>query len=153
MSYYLINEQAESIIIEPNPIFIRALEEQVIEKGRGLGYVLVKNNDWIRLAQSLTETGYKLLSHTSSNKPSVTINEDNLIDKLQLDKALKSQGRPRVRETILKAFEDLKKEGHFIEYVFKEETRMYSYTYSDKFVEHSIDRRKKKAIEGVNKGK
>jgi hypothetical protein len=136
---YLINEQAESIIITPNPIFIKALE------GGGLGNVLVKNNEWIELAQSLTETGYKLLSYTTSNRNTWTINEDSLIRDIKLSDQVKKQGRPRVRETILKAFEELKLKGHFKEYTFIEETGMYSYTCSNKFVKHS--EKKIKAIE------
>jgi len=141
-TYYLINEQAESIIITPNPIFMKALE------GKGLGNVLVKNVDFIKLALSLTETGYKLLSYTSSNKPTGKINEDSLFKEMDLKEQVKRQGRPRVRTTILKAFEELKDKGHIKEYLFEEETRMYSYTYSNKFVEHSIDRRKKAIEEG-----
>lgn len=142
---YIINETAESIVITPSPIFIKALE------GKGLGNVLVKNNEWVRLAQSLTETGYKLLAYTTSNKPQGKINEDSLVRELGLEEAVKKQGKPRVRATILKAFEELKTSGHFKEYLFEEEPRMYSYTYSDKYVEHSIDRKKKAIEEGKNK--
>lgn len=145
LTWYLIDQPVKSIVIEPNPIFIKALE------GKGLGNVLVKNNDWVRLSQSLTETGYKLLSYTSSNKPQRKINEDSLVKALELEEAVKKQGQPRVRATILKAFEDLKIKGHFKEYLFEEETRMYSYTYSDKYVEHSIDRKKKALEEGKKK--
>lgn len=145
LTRYLIDQPVESIVIEPSPIFIKALE------GKGLGNVLVKNNDWVRLAQSLTETGYKLLAYTTSNKPKGKINEDSLIRELGLEEAVKKQGKPRVRATILKAFEELKTSGHFKEYLLEEEPRMYSYTYSDKYVEHSNTRREKKALEGGKK--
>lgn len=146
LTKYLIDQPVESIIIEPSPIFIKALE------GKGLGNVLVKNNDWVRLAQSLTETGYKLLAYSTSNKPQGKINEDSLIRELGLEEQVKKQGKPRVRATILKAFEELKNRGHFKEFLFEEETRMYSYKYSDKYVEHSESRREKKAIEEGKKG-
>ena len=145
LTRYLIDQPVESIVIEPSPIFIKALE------GKGLGNVLVKNNDWVRLAQSLTETGYKLLAYTTSNKPKNKINEDSLIRDLGLEEAVKKQGKPRVRATILKAFEELKTNGHFKEYLLEEEPRMYSYTYSDKYVEHSNTRREKRDLEGGKK--
>jgi hypothetical protein len=142
LTQYLIDQPVESIIIEPSPIFIKALE------GGGLGNVLVKNNDWVKLAQALTETGYKLLAYTTSNKPQGKINEDSLVRELGLGEAVKKQGKPRVRATILKAFEELKIRGHFKEFLFEEDSKMYSYTYSNKYVEHSIDRRKKAIEEG-----
>lgn len=137
---FIKDEPIKQIIIRPNKIFLRALE------GEGIGNVLVKNGDFIKLGLSLSELGFKLLSYTASNKPSQTINEDSLIRDLGLDKALKTQGRPRVRATILKAFKELKDNGHVKEFEFNDQKEMYSYKYSGKYVEHSIER-KNKAIE------
>ncbi len=138
---FLKDEPIKQIVIRPNKVFLRALE------GKGIGNVLVKNGEFIKLGLSLTELGFKLLSYTASNKPSGTINEDSLIRDLGLEKALKTQGRPRVRTTILKAFKELKDNGHFKEFEFNDQKEMYSYKYSDKYIEHSIER-KKKTIEG-----
>ena len=75
--------------------FIKALE------GKGLGNVLVVNDKFIKLALSLTDIAYKIFTYSASNKPSQKIAENNLVKHLGLEKQIKTQGRPRVRATIL----------------------------------------------------
>lgn len=127
---FIRDEPVERIIIKPNPLFIKALE------GRGLGNVLVVNDKFVKLALSLTDIAYKILSYTSSNKPYQKIAENNLVKHLGLDKQLKTQGRPRIRATILKGLQELQDKEHIKSYKFDEATGMYLFTYSDKYIRH-----------------
>lgn len=132
---FIKNEPVERITIKPNERFIKAL------KGDGLGNVLVVSDKFIRIALSLTDIAYKILCYTASNRPHQKITEDKLIDKLGLEKQLRAQGRPRIRATLLKGFEELKERGHIIDYSFYENTSMYIFTYSDTYVRHSDNKK------------
>ena len=127
---FIKDEPIDSIEITPSPLFIKALE------GKGLGNVLVVNDKFIKLALSLTDIAYKILTYSASNKPSQRIAEHNLIKHLGLEKQIKTQGKPRVRATILKGLKELKDKEHIKSYDYKEATAMYVFTYSDKYVRH-----------------
>jgi len=127
---FIKDEPIDSIEITPSPLFIKALE------GKGLGNVLVVNDKFVKLALSLTDIAYKILSYSSSNKPNKKINEDSLIKDLGLEKQIKTQGRPRVRATIIKGLQELQDKEHIKNYSYEEATGMYLFTYSDKYVRH-----------------
>lgn len=131
LTKFIKDEPIESITVTPSLLFIKAME------GRGLGNVLVVNDKFIKLALSITDIAYKILTFTASNRPSQTIAEDNLVKHLGIDKQIKTQGRPRVRGTILKGLQELKDKGHIKNYSFDEGKKLYQFTYSDKFVKHS----------------
>ncbi len=127
---FIKDEPLDRIVIAPSPIFIKALE------GRGLGNILTVNNKFVGLILELTDIATKILCYSSSNKPSQTIAEDNLVKHLGLTKQIKRQGKPRVRATILKGLQELQDKGHIKNYKFNEATGMYSYTYSEKYVRY-----------------
>ena len=130
LTKFIKDEPFESITIKPSLLFIKALE------GKGLGNVLVVNDKFIKLALSLTDIAFKILSYSASNKPSQRIAEDNLVKHLGLDKQIKTQGRPRVRATILKGLQELQDKGHIKSYSFEEDKGLYIFTYSDKYIRH-----------------
>jgi len=130
LTKFIKDEAIDSIEITPSPLFIKALE------GKGLGNVLVVNDKFIKLALSLTDIAYKIFTYSASNKPSQKIAEDNLVKHLGLEKQIKTQGRPRVRATILKGLQELQDKEHIKSYSYEETTGMYLFTYSDKYVRH-----------------
>jgi hypothetical protein len=130
LTKFIKDEPIDSIEITPSPLFIKALE------GKGLGNVLVVNDKFIKLALSLTDIAYKIFTYSASNKPSQKIAEDNLVKHLGLDKQIKTQGRPRVRATIIKGLQELQDKEHIKSYSYEETTGMYLFTYSDKYVRH-----------------
>ena len=130
LTKFIKDEPIESISIEPSPLFIKAME------GKGLGNVLVVNDKFVKLALSLTDIAYKIFTYSASNKPSQKIAEDNLVRHLGLEKQTKTQGRPRVRATILKGLQELQDKEHIKSYSYEETTGMYLFTYSDKYVRH-----------------
>ena len=125
---FIKDEPLDRVIITPSPKFIKALE------GKGLGNILTVNNKFVGLILEITDIATKILCYSSSNQPSQKIKEENLVKHLGLTKQIKTQGRPRVRATILKGLQELQDKGHIKSYSYEEATGMYSYTYSDKYV-------------------
>lgn len=138
MAKFIKDEPIESIVIEPSPILIRAIN------GGGLGNILVTNDKYLELALSVTPIAYKILNYSVSNKPIQTIGEDNLVKHLGLEKPIRTQGKPRVRATILKGLQELSDKGHIESYSYDEATAMYNFTYSDNFVKFSEGKKTKK---------
>ena len=130
LTKFIKDEPIDSIEITPSPLFIKALE------GKGLGNVLVVNDKFVKLALSLTDIAYKIFTYSASNKPSQKIAEDNLVKHLGLEKQIKTQGRPRVRATILKGLQELQDKEHIKSYSYEDATGMFLFTYSDKYVRH-----------------
>jgi hypothetical protein len=137
LTKFIKDEPIDSIEITPSPLFIKALE------GKGLGNVLVVNDKFVKLALSLTDIAYKIFTYSASNKPSQRIAEDNLIKHLGLDKQIKTQGRPRVRATIIKGLQELQDKEHIKSYAYEEGTRIYTFAYSDKYVRHQEKKKDK----------
>ncbi len=127
---FIKDEPIDIITIKPSPLFIKALE------GKGLGNVLVVNDKFVKLALSLTDIAYKILTYSASNKPSQKITEDNLVKHLGQERQIKTQGKPRVRATILKGLQELQDKEHIKSYSYEEATEMYVFTYSDKYIRH-----------------
>lgn len=127
---FIKDEPFERITIKPSPLFIKAIE------GKGLGNVLVVNDKFIKLALSISDIAFKILSYSASNKPSQKIAESNLVKHLGLERQIKTQGKPRVRATILKGLQELQDKEHIKSYNFEELTGMYTFTYSDKYIKH-----------------
>jgi hypothetical protein len=141
---FIKNEPLERVIITPNPRFIKALE------GKGLGNILTVNDKFVGLILELTDIATKILTYSSSNKPNWKISEDKLIKHLGLTKQIKRQGKPRVRATILKGLQELKDKEHIKKYSLDENTGMYSYEYSNKYVKYKeVKKDKNKPSEGV----
>lgn len=126
---FIFGEPVDRIRITPNERYMKGIE------GEGLGYVFIVNK-LLQITLGLSDIAFKILSYTASNKPHKTIKEESLIKDLGLDKQIKAQGKPRVRETILKGFEELKELNHIKSYKYDKEKNMYSYTYSDTFIKH-----------------
>ena len=132
---FIKDEPLDRVIITPSDRFIKALE------GKGLGNILTVNNKFVGLILELTDIATKILTYSSSNKPVQKIAEDNLIKALGLTKQIKTQGKPRVRATILKGLQELKDKEHIKSYSYEEATGMYSFTYSDKYVRHKENKK------------
>lgn len=130
LTKFIRDEPIDCITVKPSPLFIKAIE------GRGLGNVLVVNDEFVKLALRLTDIAYKILTYSASNKPAQKIAEDNLVKHLGLEKQLKTQGRPRVRTTILRGLQELQDNGHIKSYSYEDSTAMYLFTYSSKFIKH-----------------
>lgn len=135
---FIKDEPINRVIITPSPLFIKALE------GKGLGNILTVNDKFVGLILELTDIATKILTYSSSNKPSQKIAEDNLVKHLGLNKQIKTQGRPRVRATVLKGLQELQDKGHITSYSYEEATSMYSFTYSDKYVKYKEPKRDRK---------
>ena len=135
---FIKNEELDRVIITPNSRFIKALE------GKGLGNILTANDKFVGLILELSDIATKILTYSSSNTPSQKIREELLVKHLGLIKQVKKQGMPRVRGTILKGLQELKDKGHIRSYSFDEATRMYSFNYTNKFVQYSEGKKGKK---------
>ncbi len=141
---FIKDEPLDRVIITPSQRFIKALE------GKGLGNIPTVNNKFVGLILELTDIATKILCYSSSNKPSQKIREEFLVEHLGLTKQVTKQGMPRVRATILKGFKELQDKGHIKSFSFDEATKMYSYTYSEKYVRFKESKRaKKNPPEGV----
>jgi len=141
---FIKDEPLDRVVITPSQRFIKALE------GKGLGNILTVNNKFVGLILELTDIATKILCYSSSNQPSQKIKEDNLIKHLGLEKQIKTQGRPRVRATILKGLQELQDKEHIKSYSYEDATGMYNYTYSEKYVRFKESKRiKKDPPEGV----
>lgn len=134
---FIKDEPLNRVVITPSQIFIKALE------GKGLGNILTVNNKFVGLILELTDIATKILCYSSSNQPTHRIKEDNLIKHLGLTKQVKTQGRPRVRATILKGLQELKDKEHIKTYSYDDSTGIYSYLYSDKYVKYKENKRGK----------
>lgn len=134
---FIKDEPIHRVIITPSQIFIKALE------GKGLGNILTVNDKFVGLILELTDIATKILCYSSSNQPTHRIKEDNLIKHLGLTKQVKTQGRPRVRATILKGLQELKDKEHIKTYSYEDSTGIYSYVYSDKYVKYKENKRGK----------
>jgi hypothetical protein len=132
---FIKDEPLDRVIITPSERFIKALE------GKGLGNILTVNNKFVGLILELTDIATKILTYSSSNKPKQKIAEDNLVKALGLTKQIKTQGKPRVRATILKGLQELKDKEHIKSYSYEEATGMYSFIYSDKYVRHKENKK------------
>lgn len=137
---FIKDEPVDRVIIKPNQRFIKALS------GAGLGNILTVNDRFVGLILEITDIATKILTYSSSNKPSLRIREDSLIKHLGLNKQLKTQGRPRVRATILKGLQELKDKGHINSYSHDEATGTYTYAYSDKYVRYKPSKKEKKLL-------
>ena len=141
---FIKDEPISKVIITPSERFIRALE------GKGLGNILTVNDTFVSLILELTDIATKILTYSSSNRPSHKIAEENLIKHLGLTKQIKKQGKPRIRATILKGLMELKNKGHIKNYNYEDSTAMYSFTYSDKYVKFKENKwEKKEPLKGV----
>lgn len=141
---FIKDEPFSKVTIKPSERFIRALE------GKGLGNILTVNDTFVSLILELTDIATKILTYSSSNRPSQKIAEDNLIKHLGLTKQIKKQGKPRVRATILKGLKELMDKGHIKNYNYEDSTAIYSFTYSDKYVKFKENKREKKEpLQGV----
>lgn len=141
---FIENEETSSIRITPSERLLKGLE------GKGLGNTLVVSGLFIELMVEATDIASKILTFSSSNKPSYKIQEDKLIEHLGLTKQVKTQGKPRIRETILKGLEELKEKEHIKKYNFDADKSLYSWTYSEKYVRHKDSKKEnQKASEGI----
>ena len=138
---FIKDEPLDRVVIIPNERFLKAMN------GGGLGNILTVNNKFVGLILQLTDIATKILCYSSSNQPSHKIKEDNLIKHLGLEKQTKTQGKPRVRATILKGLQELKDKQHIKSYSYEESTGMFKYTYSDKYVKYKERKRVKKLEE------
>lgn len=136
---FIKDEPIDHVIVTPNSLFLNAM------KGQGLGTVLAVNDKFVKMVLSLTDIAYKICSYSASNRPTQKIEEKKLVTHLGLGKQTKTQGKPRVRATILKGFQELEDKGHIKDYFFDEEKETYSFTYSDRYIKHQ--HRKRDTIE------
>jgi hypothetical protein len=127
---FLANEPVKCIEIEPCDLLIKALA------GKGLGNILTATDKFLDTVIRLSDIGVKLLTYSTSNKPNKKINEDSLINDLGLNEQLRTQGRPRIRQSILNGLEELKQEGHFIKYSFDEVKKIYEWTYGSRITKY-----------------
>lgn len=141
---FIENEEMSSIRITPSERLLKGLE------GKGLGNTLVVSGLFIELMVEATDIASKILTFSSSNKPSYKIQEDKLIEHLGLTKQVKTQGKPRIRETILKGLQELEEKEHIKKYIFDTDKSLYSWTYSEKFVRHKDSKKEnEQASEGI----
>lgn len=127
---FIENEEMSSVRITPSEKLLKGLD------GKGLGNTVVVSGLFIELMIEITDIGSKILNFSSSNKPNYKIQEDKLIEHLGLSKQVKTQGKPRIRETILKGLQELKEKEHIKKYNFDTEKHLFSWTYSEKYVRH-----------------
>lgn len=132
---FIKDEPLDSIKITPSALFIKAIQ------GKGLGNILTVSDKFLELVLELNDTAVKILTFTSSNQPTQKIGEDKLVAHLGLSRQVKVQGKPRVRATMLKGFQELKDRGHIKEYSYEDSTGAFTYTYSDMYVKFKEGKR------------
>jgi len=140
--FYAYDCREESIIISPTQRLLEAINPEQ-KRGSKTGGFIYTAEEYLELALDLeTDVAYKLLCFTASNNPRGDIGEDKLIKALGLKEQTRIQGRPRIREAILRGFEELKSKGHVIEYNYNQGKDMYSYSYSNKYITHRLHTKK-----------
>jgi len=140
--FYAYDCREESIIVSPTQRLLEAINPEQ-KRGSKTGGFIYTAEEYLDLALDLeTDLAYKLLTFTGTHKPTYKIGEDKLIHALGLKEQTRKQGRPRIREAILRGFEELKSKGHIIEYNYNQGEDMYSYSYSNKYVTHRLHTKK-----------
>jgi len=143
---------------------IPALSLQEELKGGGLGNVLV-DDSFIAFCLGLSDLAYKLFCLSSSNKPNFTITFDKLVGAkyLNLEEQIKGTynkagkrikagiGRPKMLNRIKDALDELKNKGHLQEWSYNEETELFRWTYTDKYIKHKeLIKEKVENLQDVN---
>jgi hypothetical protein len=123
----------KQITVTPNRKFLQGLQ------GKGLGNVLV-NDGFLSLGLELTDTAYKILTYSASNRPKQKIGLEKFIIKIGLERQAKTQGRPRILSTILAALQELQDKGHITSFSYDPEAKLFSFAYSNRYVKHSAGR-------------
>jgi len=128
---------------------IPALSIQEELKGGGLGNVLV-GDSFIAFCLDLTDLAYKLFCLSSSNKPSFSITFEKLVGAkyLNLEKQIKGTyneagkriitgtGKAKMLKKIKDALDELKIKGHLQEWDYNEQTEIFNWIYTDKYIKH-----------------
>ena len=138
----LIDTPIKRIRVKPSAQFIKDLEGK---KGQALGYIHV-NNNFIALCRGLSDYAFKLLNYMATGRPDYKIAEDKLFKHLGLEDQVKQQKPARIRARLSEAFKELHEKGHLKEYsVPADGEGLYSWIYTDKYVQHETTRKKEPA--------
>jgi len=137
---FIKDRDVESVEVMPSETLRADLQ------GRGLGNILV-DDGFVAFSLGLSDLAYKIFCFSGSNKPTFTIGFDKLIgaNYLNLEKQVKAQGKPRVLQTIKKAFGELVEKGHLLKWDYNDKKDALSWTYTDKIFKHKqLDKAKLK---------
>jgi hypothetical protein len=134
---FLKDRPFKQITVTPNSKFLQGLQ------GKGLGNVLV-NDGFLSLGLELTDTAYKILKYSASNRPKQKIGLEKFITQIGLERQAKTQGRPRILNTILAALQELQDKGHITSFSYDPEAKLFSFAYSNRYVKHREGRTEEK---------
>lgn len=128
---FIKGRDVASVDIAPSISFIEELQ------GRGLGNVLV-DDGFVAFSLDLSDLAYKLFCFSGSNRPTYKIAFNKLIDKthLNLEKQVRTQGKPRILARVKEALTELKDKGHLTKWNYDEAGDFLSWTYSNKIIKH-----------------
>jgi len=148
LSYFIKNQPVDFIEIKPHPKILASLQGK---GGKKLGVVLVKD-EIIQAARSLSDMALRLLTYTSTNMPEQAIGKNKLYkyENLNLEEEIKTQGEPRVLESIKRALDELVELQHLESWSL--ENDIFRFKYGNKYVLHPAQKRKDAKEIGENQG-
>ncbi len=116
---------------------ISETRDELKGKKRTLGNILVSDH-FLPFCLDLSDMAYKLACFTASNKPKGKYRADTIMEPrfLNLDRQLETQGKPRILESIKKAFRELDQKGYIGEWGYNAEGDLFTWMMTDRVVKH-----------------
>jgi len=126
---FIKNRDIDTVEVKPSDTLIDDL------RGDRLGNVFT-DDAFFSFASGLSDMAYKLFTFSGSNEPYKKIRLNKLIDSLGLTEQVKKQGKPRVLNTLKKALNELKTNGHIVKWEYQKSKEMFSWQQSNKIFKH-----------------
>lgn len=112
------------------------LPPDIKRKVEGLGNIFLPKES-IKLALDVSDLAYKIFLYNTTNKPSVPIGYQKLIEYLgYTDKDIKDKGHKGIKRDIANALKELYDKGHFKYWRYVESKQVYYWQYTNKWVKH-----------------
>ena len=112
------------------------LPPDIKRKVEGLGNIFLPKES-IKLALDVSDLAYKIFLYNTTNKPSVPIGYQKLIEYLgYTDKDIKDKGHKGIKRDIANALKELYDIGHFKYWRYVESKQVYYWQYTNKWVKH-----------------
>lgn len=112
------------------------LPPEVKKRVEGLGNIFLPKES-IKLALDVSDLAYKIFLYNTTNRPSVPIGYQKLIEYLgYTDKDIKDKGHKGIKRDIANALKELHDKGHFKYWRYVESKQVYYWQYTNKWVKH-----------------
>jgi len=129
------------------------LPPDIKRRVEGLGNIFL-TKDSIKLALDVSDLAYKIFLYNTTNRPSVPIGYQKLIEYLgYTEKDIKDKGHKGIKRDIANALKELHDKGHFKYWRYVESKQVYYWEYTNRWVKHKELIGEKVKDGGYTKGK